>query len=273
MTGVADHPAYTGVPMRSMDWDRARGILLATGVTLIALIALTAFYREVDRVEVVATLMYAPVLAGLLSFGLTGGFLLGLAAAGVYIGLRLPAIDLVGLTPIAGTVISRVLGYVAFGALGGWAANQLRVALDRYELIDEIDQDSGLGNRTSVVSALDRESNRARRYASPFSVVTTTFDDLGTGRRARAKLKELGAKVAMSIRAADHAAHLRTEAGHQIIVVLPETTADGAETVAQNLTALVSGVVGREVETQAVTDAGSEEDPLGSLRESLTAAR
>jgi GGDEF domain-containing protein len=259
--------------MRSMDWDRARGVLLATGVALIGLIALTAFFRDVDRVEVVATLMYAPVLAGMLSFGLSGGLLLGLAAAGVYVGLRLPAIDLVGFTPIAGTVISRVLGYLAFGTLGGWAANQLRVALDRYELIDELDQDSGLGNRTSVIGALARESNRARRYGSPFSVVTTTFDDIGTDRRARARLRELGAKVAMSIRAADHAAHIRTEAGHQIIVVLPETTAEGAETVEQNLGALVAGVVGRQVHTEAITDVGGDEDPLTALRDRLTATR
>lgn len=256
-----------------MDWDRARGVLLATGVALIGLIALTAFFRGVDRVEVVATLMYAPVLAGMLSFGLSGGLLLGLAAAGVYIGLRLPAIDLVGFTPIAGTVISRVLGYVAFGTLGGWAANQLRVALDRYELIDEVDQDSGLGNRTSVVSALARESSRARRYANPFSVVMTTFDDIGTDRRARAKLRELGAKIAVSIRAADHAAHIRTDEGHQIIVVLPETAADGARTVEENLGALVAGVVGREVQTETITDDGGEEDPLTALRESLTASR
>ncbi len=253
-----------------MNWDRARGVLLATGVALIFLIALTAFYRGVDRVEVVATLMYAPILAGMLSFGLSGGLLLGVAAAGVYIGLRLPAIDLVGLTPIAGTIISRVIGYLAFGSLGGWAANQLRVALDRYELIDEVDQDSGLGNGTSVVTALEREANRARRYASPFSVVTTTFDDLGTDRRARAKLRELGAKVAMSVRAADHAAHVRTEDGHRIIVVLPETTAEGAKTVEQNLGMLVAGVVGRDVATDTITDAGGEDDPLIPLRQSLT---
>ena len=32
-----------------MDWDRARGVLLATGVALIGLIALTAFFRDVDQ--------------------------------------------------------------------------------------------------------------------------------------------------------------------------------------------------------------------------------
>jgi hypothetical protein len=256
-----------------MDWDRARGVLLASGVALIGLIALTAFFRDVDRVEVVATLMYAPILAGLLSFGLSGGLLLGLAAAGVYIGLRIPAIDLVGLTPIAGTLISRVVGYIAFGTLGGWSADQLRVALDRYELIDEVDQDSGLGNGKSVISALARESNRAKRYASPFSVVTASFGDIGSDRRARATLRELGTKVAMSIRASDHAAHVRTADGHQIIVVLPETAAEGAITVRDNLGALVGGVAGSPVETGSITDLGDDEDPMSGLRDRLTVSR
>ena len=161
-----------------MNYDKARGILLATGVALFGLIALTAFVRDVDGVEVVAALMYAPILAALLSFGSTAGLVMGVLAAGVYVGLRLPAIELVGFAPIAGTLMSRVLGYIAFGALGGWAADQIRGALDRYQLIDEVDESSGLGNSRSVVNALARESSRAKRYASPFSVVTTSFGDL-----------------------------------------------------------------------------------------------
>ncbi len=255
--------------MRTLDWDRARAVLLATGVGLIALIALTAFIRDVDRVEIVATLMYAPILAGLLSFGLTGGLALGLAAAGVYIGLRLPAIDLVGITPLAGTIMSRVLGFVAFGALGGWAADQLRTALDRYELIDEVDEDSGLGNARAIVNSIAREASRAKRYATPFSVVTTTFDDIGTDRRSRARLRELGAKIAASIRASDQAAHIRSDGTHQIVLVLPETAADGAETVAANLGLLVGGVMSRDVVTETITDAGDDTDPLAALRSRL----
>ncbi|HEY5652432.1 MAG TPA: hypothetical protein VIW46_13380 [Acidimicrobiia bacterium] len=257
--------------MRTLDWDRARAVLLATGVGLIALIALTAFIRDVDRVEIVATLMYAPILAGMLSFGLSGGLALGLTAAGVYIGLRLPAIDLVGIAPLAGTILSRVLGFVAFGTLGGWAADQIRRALDRYELIDEIDQDSGLGNVRAIVNSIARESSRARRYATPFSVVTTTFDDIGTGRKSRTQLRELGAKVAASIRASDHAAHVRTDDAHQIILVLPETAEEGATTVAANLGLLVGGVVNRDVVTETITDDGDDTDPLSALRDRLAA--
>jgi hypothetical protein len=256
--------------MRTLDWDRARAVLLATGVGLIALIALTAFIRDVDRVEIVATLMYAPILAGMLSFGLSSGLALGLAAAGVYIGLRLPAIDLVGLTPLAGTIVSRVLGFVAFGTLGGWASDQIRRALDRYELIDEFDQDSGLGNARAIVHAIARESSRAKRYANPFSVVTTTFEDIGTDRKSRAQLRELGGRVAASIRASDHAAHVRAGDAHQIILVLPETAAEGAETVAANLALLVGGVVNRDVVTETITEEGGDTAALAALRDRLS---
>lgn len=252
-----------------MNYDKARGILLATGVALFGLIALAAFVRDVDGVEVVAALMYAPILAALLSFGSAGGLVMGLLAAGVYIGLRLPAIELVGFSPIAGTLMSRVLGYVAFGALGGWAADQIRVALDRYQLIDEVDESSGLGNSRSVLNALARESSRAKRYASPFSVVTSSFDDVGETRRGRNVLTELGRKVASSIRDSDHAAHVLADGTHRIIVVLPETDADGAETVRMNLDNLVKGIVKADVSTSSITDDGGESDPTASLAQDL----
>ena len=256
--------------MGSLNYDKARGVLLAAGVALFGLIALTAFVRDVDGVEVVAALMYAPILAALLSFGSTGGLVMGFLAAGVYIGLRLPAIELVGFAPIAGTLMSRVLGYVAFGGLGGWAADQIRGALDRYQLIDEVDESSGLGNARSVLNALARESSRAKRYASPFSVVTSSFDDLGQTRRARNVLTDLGRKVASSIRDADHAAHVHSNGTHRIIVVLPETGSEGAETVRMNLDNLVRGVVKSEVSTTSITDDGGESDPMASLTRELT---
>lgn len=256
-----------------MNYDKARGILLATGVALFGLIALTAFVRDVDGVEVVAALMYAPILAALLSFGSAAGLVMGVLAAGVYVGLRLPAIELVGFAPIAGTLMSRVLGYIAFGGLGGWAADQIRGALDRYQLIDEVDEPSGLGNSRSVVNALARESSRAKRYASPFSVVTTSFGELGEGRRARSVLGDLGRKVALSIRDSDHAAHVFADGMHRIIVVLPETGADGAETVRMNLDNLVRGVVKTETSTTAITDDGGESDPMKALAQDLTAQR
>lgn len=255
--------------MRAKTYEQARGLLLVAGIGIVALVAATMYLRDVDRVEIIATMMFAAILAGFLLFGLVGGVGLALAAAGVYVGLRLPAIDLVGLSPIAGTVISRVVGYLAFGSLGGWAVEQIRTSLDRFNLIDEHDEATGLGNARAVRNAIEREADRAERYGHPFSVVTASFDGLGTGRRAASTLRELGRKLAVSIRASDRAGHVGGPSGHRIFVVLPETGAGGAETVRANLETLVTTIVDRPVEVSSVTATGGELDSLASVRASL----
>ena len=250
--------------MRTMTYERARGLMLWAGLIVVGLVALTMFLRDVDPIEISATLFYAPIFAGFLLFGFGAGVGLGLAAAGAYIGLRLPALELVGFAPIAGTIIARVVGYIAFGAIGGWAADQLRVALERFRLIDELDEETGLGNARSVVNALERELSRAERYSTPFSVVIASFRPL-TGRRPAAKLQELGSKVSLSIRASDHAAHTRVDDHHEVVIVLPETGESGASTVAANLEMLVESVVNQDVDVMAMTDRGDETRPLSPL--------
>lgn len=253
-----------------MSYQRARGLLLWAGLILVALVALTMYLRDVDPIEISATLFYAPIFAGFLLFGFGAGLGLGLAAAGAYIGLRLPAFDLVGFAPIAGTIIARVVGYIAFGAVGGWAADQLKVALDRFRLIDELDEETGLGNSRAVVNAIERELNRAKRYSTTFGVVTASFEEI-TGRRASSRLQELGTRVAHSVRASDLAAHVRTDGHHQIVIVLPETGESGSNTVAANLGTLVGPVVGTDVDVTSVIDHGDESEEMTALLERFKA--
>lgn len=259
-------------PMNPMKYQNARGLLLATGLTIIGLMAATMWLRGVDPIEIIATLMYAPLFAGLIFFGFSAGTLLGIVAALVYIVLRMPALELVGIAPLAGTVISRVVGYIAFGSLGGWASQQIKVALDRFQLIDELDEESGLGNARAAHNAIERETNRAKRYGHTFSVVSATFDDLGADRRAHATLRDVGTKVGLSIRTSDYATHMRTPDGHEVVIVLPETGEAGAETVKTNLDTLIRLVIGGEVTLSAVTDDGGDEDPLALLKLRLASA-
>lgn len=252
--------------MPTMSYERARGLMLWAGLIIVGLVALTMSLRDVDPIEISATLFYAPIFAGFLLFGFGAGVTLGLAAAGAYIGLRIPALELVGFAPIAGTIIARVVGYVAFGAVGGWAADQLKVALERFRLIDELDEETGLGNARSIVNAIERELSRAERYSTAFSVVIATFDT-PQGRRPAAKLGELGSKVAMSVRSSDHAAHARIGDRHQVVIVLPETGESGAATVATNLETLVGSVVGGDIDVEAITDRGDVTQPIAPLVE------
>ena len=156
---------------RRMTFSRARGLLLVSGLILISLVSLIAISRGVDRIEVIATLLFIPVFAGFLFWGIKGGFWLGLVAALTYVAIRLPSIRLVGLTALSGQLAARILGYLGFGLGGGWAAQQIKATLDKFELHDDIDDETGLGNARSMIEVTDTEKARADRYQKVFSVV------------------------------------------------------------------------------------------------------
>lgn len=229
---------------RTIDYRRARSITLLAGLIVIGLVVITMLVRQVDPIEVVATVSFAPIFVGLLLFGWRVGVGLGLAAGGLYVALRLPAIQLVGIGPLLGLLLSRVIGFVAFGGIGGWAAAELGAAIGKLELYDTIDDATGLGNARSVVEVIDRENARATRHSGVFSVVTARFPHpAGRARRARA-LREVGRTLRGSLRTSDHAAHMTIDGDGVIVLVLPETGPEGAQTVADGLAAKMLAVLG-----------------------------
>ncbi len=224
-------PAMTGSLHRS-----ARNLLLLSGLALLGLTILTMTIRGVDPIEVVATLAFAPIFAAILFFGLRGGAALSMAAVVMYVLLRKPAIDLVGIAPLSGLILGRTLGFLAFGLVGGWAAEVVGGSLTKLALFDEIDDDTGLKNARSLVAVLDRERSRMGRYAGVFSVVHASFvPPPGSARSVRSALRSLGVSLANSVRISDHISHMSEEDRSHIVVVLPETGREGASTVAANL--------------------------------------
>jgi GGDEF domain-containing protein len=222
-----------------LTFKRAKTLLLMSGLILIGVVGLVAVSRGVDPIEVAGTLLFVPVFAGFLFFGIPGGVVLGVAAGAAYIILRWPAVRLVGFGPLAGQIVARVAGYVIFGIGGGWAIGQIRATLEKLELHDDIDDETGLGNARSMLEVVDLERARAERYEKVFSVVAADFrapewEELST-RRNRTLLRDLGIKVAAGVRATDHVAHARRGDHHIIGVVLPETAAAGARIFAENL--------------------------------------
>jgi hypothetical protein len=227
------------VPPATLTYDRARSVLLFSGLILLGVVALVALVRGVDPVEVSGTLLFIPVFAGFLLFGMKGGLLMAALAGLGYVALRLPAIRLVGFTPMAGQITARILGYVGFAVGGGWALAQIKATVEKLELHDDIDDETGLGNARSVIEAVDLERARADRYLKVFSVVAADFivpawADLPI-RKQRSLLKDLGTKLKVAVRTSDHAAHTRKGDHHIIGLVLPETSGEGARIVADNL--------------------------------------
>lgn len=243
---------YTAAVRRqiTLTYDRARSLLLISGLILIGVVALVALVRRVDPIEVAATFLFVPVFAGFLFFGAVGGLVTGLLAGVAYVVLRWPSIEMIGLGPLLGQLGARLVGYLGFGLGGGWAVQQIRGTLEKLELHDEIDDETGLGNARSVLETADVERARADRYQKVFSLVAVDFiapkwDEL-SGRRQRAALREFGTKLAAGVRSSDHVAHARRGDHHIVGLVLPETAVEGARIVADNLRRQLAAIVGSD---------------------------
>ncbi len=258
--------------LTALTYRRARGLVLAVGLILLGLVAITMLLRGIDPVEVTATLMFAPLLAGFLFYGLRAGLALGLVASTIYLAMRWPAIRIVGFPAVAGLVFSRVVGFLAFGLAGGWAADRVKRGLDKLDLYDEIDDESGLGNARSFLSAVDLETSRAQRYEKFFAVVIARFSDAPWAserpRRRRAAMRAFGSHLSAGARATDHLAHGRTGTKHVVAAVLPETSAGGVRTFADNLSDAIKSVTGSVPEIATAVYPG-DEDRLADMVEAF----
>src|SRR5688572_3133879 len=133
-----------------LTFNRAKTLILMSGLIVIGVVGLVAVSRGMDPIEVAGTLLFVPVFAGFLFVGIRGGVALGIVAAVAYIHLRIPAIRLVRWSPLSGQILARVAGYIVFGLVGGSAVEQIRAALEKLELHDTVDDETGLGNARSM---------------------------------------------------------------------------------------------------------------------------
>lgn len=240
-----------------MTFARARGLLLLSGLILIAIVGLVAISRGVDQIEVAATLFFIPVFAGFLFFGIKGGFALGLLAAMGYVAMRVASIQVLGITPLAGQIAARILGYLGFGIGGGWASQQIKSALDKLEAQDDIDDESGLGNARAMIETADLERARADRYQKIFSVMLADITDPVWGslpmRKQRGGVRALGQRLEKAVRSTDHLSHVRQGDHHLIGVVLPETGPEGVRIAAENLRRVLTEQAGENAGIRVAT--------------------
>ena len=215
-----------------MGYGRARLLLTIVGLAILAVLVAVLLVRSVDTVEVVATLLFAPIFLLLLFFGLPGGLLGAAAATGIYVVMRADAIDAVGWGEFSALIIARAMAYFLFGAVGGWAAGTLEMSLDKLDLYDQIDDQTGVNNARFLLQDIDLEKARSQRYQTVFSV---SFLDIGAeqisalpSRRRRALLRELGRKLEDGVRTIDRVAHGFDGTRHRVATILPETAEEGA---------------------------------------------
>ncbi len=265
-----------------MSYGATRRLVLAAGLGVLLLIAGVMFIRRVDTVEVVAVLLFIPIFLAFSFWHLVGGALSGLLAIAMYAVLRSPAIDAVGGGRFATILAGRGVGFVAFGLLGGWASQQLEDSLEKLDVYDQVDDDTGLFNARFLVQDTDLEMNRATRYKTFFSVCMVELPagplDALTRRKRTTLLRELGGQLNEAVRAVDRAVHARDGSVHRFAVVCPETGTEGAQVFASRLAERVGAFVRSrgvdladgELVSVACTYPG-DDGRLASLREQFAA--
>src|SRR3546814_3193328 len=147
-----------------LGYVKARQLLIVTGLLVLAVVALVAYARGVDDVEVAGTLLFLPIFVAFVFRGVAGGILSALVAIAIYAALRSPAIDAVGASEFTGLLASRSAAYLIFGAVGGWATQVLEGSLTKLELYDEVDDETGLYNARHLLQQpdLDRRVGKGR---------------------------------------------------------------------------------------------------------------
>ena len=263
--------------LSQLGYVKARRLLVAAGVVVMGVVALTMYARSVDTVEVVATLLFLPIFLAFVYRGVAGGVIAAAIAIGIYTALRYPAIDAIGADEFTGLIASRAAAYLIFGAVGGWAMQVLEGSLEKLELYDEIDDETGLYNARHLLQQTDLEMARARRYQTLFSVVALDFPaaplNALRARQRRTVLRDLGRQLREGARTVDHVVHAHDGTTHRLVAVLPETAGEGAEVFRARFEDRVSGFLTERgavldqsaVHTVATTFPGDEE-ALEALR-------
>lgn len=251
--------------MDRLTYAQARRLVLVAGLAVLVVVAAVMYARRVDPIEVAATILFIPIFLAFVFANVPGGVVGALVAFGVYVLLRLPAIDVVGADRFTGLIASRGLAFLAFGVIGGWANRQLEGSLEKLELHDQIDDETGLYNSRFLVQDIDLEMSRSNRYKTIFSLTVVDVPESALGglsrRKQRRTLRDLAETVKKSVRTVDRVAHGHMKGVHRFALLLPETGQEGtqiltgrlAEEVARYLSEKGAAVSGESIGRLGVT--------------------
>ena len=145
--------------------------------------------------------------------------------------------------------LRRYVSWLLAGSVGGLAVlfaayrrvqMRERAAQERIERLAHFDMLTGLPNRALLMDRLSQESARAKRGARPFAVLMFDLDgfkkvnDTWGHAAGDYVLKQVGTRARTCVRASDTVGRL---GGDEFLALLPETTLEGAQGVAEKLRA------------------------------------
>jgi diguanylate cyclase (GGDEF)-like protein len=143
--------------------------------------------------------------------------------------------------------LRRYVTWLLIGSVGGLAGLFIayrrvqvreRAAQSRIERLAHFDTLTGLPNRALLIDRLNQESARAKRGARPFAVLMFDLDgfkkvnDTWGHAAGDQLLRQVGTRSRACVRASDTVGRL---GGDEFLAILPETTLEGAQGVAEKL--------------------------------------
>lgn len=200
--------------------------------------------------EMVAQLMFLPVLFGALHYGRNGGFLSALFAVAVYVGINVPN---AAASPGSGTLLLELVGirglaYVLVGVVGGEMCSRIKYFFLSVEASDLIDNETGIYGPLHVGRLLASLIEQHRRYGTCFSAATMTLDPevlarIGmTGRSGKSVMHDLAAAVRSDVRAVDEVGRMSADA---LLVLFPNTPPSGGNVAVERLTRTAQAMLSR----------------------------
>ena len=200
--------------------------------------------------EMVAQLMFLPVLFGALHYGRNGGFLAALFAVAVYVGINVPnaATSSDGGTLLLELVGIRGLAYVLIGVVGGEMCSRIKYFFLSLESGDLIDNETGIYGALHIGRLLGSLVEQHRRYGTCFSAATMTLDPKAlqqtglTGRSGKSLMHDLAAAVRSDVRAVDEVGRMSPDA---LLVLFPSTPPSGGHVAVERLTRTASAMLSR----------------------------
>ncbi len=205
-----------------------RGAVAAGLAGAVVLVAIVNVIRSVQPSESIGVLLYVPVIAAALLFGLRGATVAAFVSSVIYVVLRRsgPAEESVFVP-----VTARALSYFAFGTLIAVGLTAIAGKRHRLDLGPVVEAQTGLASLTYLVGILDHEIARSVRYGRTFSIALVDIPLAATASKDRgaiSMLGELGDHVREAIRTTDYAGVRTDGRGAQLVFVLPETPQEGA---------------------------------------------
>lgn len=245
-----------------MKYARFEQLVIGVGGLAILGTALLSLRVTFDPVELCAQIMLLGVLAAAVHWGRRGGFIAAAAASLIYVALRVPLVNQVGLTPdIAIMLVARIGAFGIVGILGGEVCGRIKYIFAKLEDSSAVDDWTGVYNGKYAARQIESAAGRCERYGEPFSLIVIELSGSLTSdlrpSRQRSLARSVANHIREDIRLVDEVARL---VDGRFLVMLPHTPKSGGLVASDRVSAGVREVVGAREEAIRATVLGGNED-------------